>query len=123
RMPARSVWVRSPSDALPHCGIFSVRPAHPWQAPSAGIVYLCLHTGGLMDSTQLQPWQARRIRDALRPALGYLSRLQRRMELTGFPPGDPLYLATVRAQRAMQDLLVELHYLSCQSGVGRARGE
>ena len=72
-----------------------------------------------MDSKGLKPWQARKIRASLQPALGYLSRLQRRMELTGFPPGDPLYLATVKAQKALHDLLVDLHYLSCEGGVGR----
>jgi len=56
---------------------------------------------------------------ALQRATGYLSRLKRRMEVTGFPPDDPLYVTTLKAHRAMQDLLMELHYLSCESGVGR----
>ena len=72
-----------------------------------------------MNSRTLRPWQARKIREALQTSLGYLTRLQRRMELTGFPPDDRLYVATVKAQHAMQDLLVELHYLSCEGGVGR----
>jgi len=42
------------------------------------------------------------------------------MELTGFPPDDELYVLTVKAQRDMQDLLMEVHYLSCESGVGQA---
>jgi hypothetical protein len=71
-----------------------------------------------MNSEQLRPWQARKIRKALVPALGYLTRLQRRMELTGFPPNDPLYVATVKAQTALESLLIDLHYRSCQSGVG-----
>jgi hypothetical protein len=72
-----------------------------------------------MNSNQLRPWQARKIRKALQPALGYLARLQRRMELTGFPPNDPLYVATVKAQKALERLLIDLHYRSCESGVGR----
>jgi hypothetical protein len=72
-----------------------------------------------MDSSKLQPWQARKMFAALQRATGYLSRLKRRMEVTGFPPDDPLYLVTLQAQRAMQDLLMELHYRSCKSGVGR----
>jgi hypothetical protein len=73
----------------------------------------------MMDSKKLKPWQARKIRKSLASALGYLTRLKRRMELTGFPPNDPLYLAAVKAQEAMQSLLSSLHYLSCESGVGR----
>jgi hypothetical protein len=72
-----------------------------------------------MDGNQLRLWQARKIRKALEPALGYLTRLQRRMELTGFPPQDPLYTATVKARNALESLLIDLHYRSCQSGVGR----
>jgi hypothetical protein len=75
-----------------------------------------------VDSSNLQPWQARKIFAALQRATGYLSRLKRRMEVTGFPPHDPLFLATVKAHRAMQDLLMELHYLSCESGVWRRPG-
>ena len=62
------------------------------------------------------------MREKLQPALGYLSRLQRRMELTGFPPDDPLYLLTRDARGTLQDLLMKLHYLSCESGVGRSPG-
>ena len=69
-----------------------------------------------MNSSELQTWQARKIRDVLRPALGYLSRLKRRMEVTGFPPDDELYVLTVKAQQLMQELLMELHYLSSESG-------
>ncbi len=72
-----------------------------------------------MNSKQLRPWQARKIRATLQPALGYLTRLQRRMELKGFPPNDSLYLATVRLRNDMQSLLMDLHYKSCESGVGR----
>ena len=72
-----------------------------------------------MDSTKLEPWQARKMFAALQRATGYLSRLKRRMEVTGFPPDDPLLVATIKAHHAMQDLLMELHYLSCESGVGR----
>jgi hypothetical protein len=76
-----------------------------------------------VDETKLQPWQARKIREALQPALGYLTRLQRRMEVTGFPPDDRLYMAAVKAQTSLQTLLVELHYLSCGSGIGRPPGK
>jgi hypothetical protein len=45
------------------------------------------------------------------------------MELTGFPPDDRLYVATVKAQKALESLLIDLHYLSCEGGVGRRREE
>ena len=72
-----------------------------------------------MNRKSLQPWQARKIRETLQPALGYLTRLKHRMEATGFPPDDRLYIAATNAQRSLQDLLVELHYLSCERGVGQ----
>ena len=72
-----------------------------------------------MDSSDLRPWQARKIRRQLESALSYLTRLKRRMELRGFPPNEPLYLAATQAQNGLQSLLVQLHYLSCESGVGR----
>src|SRR5215471_14632906 len=74
-----------------------------------------------MDSESLRKWQIKKIHDALAPTLGYLSRLQRRMELKGFPPDDPLFQKAVKAQAAMQSLVMELHYLSCDGGVGRPR--
>ena len=77
--------------------------------------------GREMDSKRLKPWQARKIRERLQPALGYLTTLKRRMEQTAFLPTDPLYLATVTAHRALQDLLMDLHYLSCESGVGQPK--
>jgi hypothetical protein len=76
-----------------------------------------------VDSSNLRPWQALKIRKSLEKALGYLARLQRRMELMGFPPNDPLFVMTVRTRHDMQMLLMELHYLSCESGVGRKRSE
>ena len=76
-----------------------------------------------MNSRSLKRWQTSKIQEPLSPALGYLTRLKRRMELTGFPPDDTLYVAAVQAQRAMQDLLVELHYLSCENGVGRPESD
>ena len=71
-----------------------------------------------MNRNKLNPWQARKMIEKLQPALGYLSRMQRRMELTGFPPNDRLYVATVQARNSLQSLLVDLHYLSCEGGVG-----
>jgi hypothetical protein len=72
-----------------------------------------------MDSTKIKPWQARRMHTTLLPALGYLCRLRERMEKRGFPPNDKLLKLTVAAYNAIHSLTVELHYMSCESGVGR----
>jgi hypothetical protein len=72
-----------------------------------------------VDSTHLRPWQAKALYAALRPALGFLYRLQQRMEKRGFPPNDKLLRLTANACDALHSLCIELHYLSCMSGVGR----
>jgi hypothetical protein len=56
---------------------------------------------------------------ALRPALGYLHRMRQRMGRRGFLPNDELLKLTVSAYNAIHSLTVELHYMSCESGVGR----
>jgi hypothetical protein len=78
--------------------------------------------GSRMDSSKLKTWQARRMHDALSPALGYLSRLRSRMETVGFPPDDKLF-GVSEAQSIMQQLVMELHYLSCKRGVGQPERE
>ena len=69
---------------------------------------------------QLTREQARKVHAKLWPYANYLIRLRERMELTGFAGNDPLYQKTLAAQTAIQDLTMELHYQSCQSGVGRS---
>jgi len=75
-----------------------------------------------MDSRDLTRGQAERLREVVVPYLRYLhrlQRLQRRMELQGFPPNDRLYQLVCQTYDKVHNLCVELHYLSCQSGVGR----
>ena len=72
-----------------------------------------------MDSTRIKPWQAKLMYATLRPALGYLCRLREHMERRGFPPNDKLLKLTIAAYNAIHSLTVELHYMSCESGVGR----
>jgi hypothetical protein len=72
-----------------------------------------------MDSTKIKPWQAKLMYATLRPALGYLCRLRERMERRGFPPNDKLLKLTEAAYNAIHSLTVELHYMSCEGGVGR----
>jgi hypothetical protein len=42
------------------------------------------------------------------------------MERRGFPPDDKLLRLTENAFNALHALAIELHYMSCASGVGRA---
>ncbi len=52
--------------------------------------------------------------------LNYLTRLQQRMEKIGFPLNDPFYQSVKKARESIFDLSMDLHYLSCAGGVGRA---
>jgi hypothetical protein len=76
-----------------------------------------------MDSSKLTTEQAARLSKSLYPHLNYLCRMRRRMELIGFPPGDPLFLLVSRAYDSLQQLSVEVHYMSCGSGVGKPSSE
>jgi len=68
---------------------------------------------------KLQPWQARRIHQAFQPSVGYLHRLKSRMLKVGFIQDDLLYQLVSQAYDTIQVLSMQLHYLSCKSGVGR----
>ena len=72
-----------------------------------------------MRSDDLKHWQAARVNDALRPTVAYLGRLKRRMEKRGFPQDERLMVLVAQAEAVMQDLSMELHYVSCKWGVGR----
>ena len=71
-----------------------------------------------MDARTIETWQAAHVRKALFPLFNYLFRLRRRMEKV-FPPSDKLLALVNKAYDAMHTLYNELHYLSCESGVGR----
>jgi hypothetical protein len=72
-----------------------------------------------MDSTSIKPRQATLMYGAVKPAVTYLYRLRERMERRGFPPNDKLLKLTDAAYKAVHALAVELHYMGCESGVGR----
>jgi hypothetical protein len=72
-----------------------------------------------MDSDDLTTEQARQMHESLFRLANYLHRLVSRMEKRGFPPNDRLYQHAKRAYDAVCSLGVELHYLSCKSGVGK----
>ena len=55
--------------------------------------------------------------------LTYLGRLEKQMHKRHFPPDGKLQQLVRNAYNAMHALNVEVHYLSCDSGVGRPRRE
>jgi hypothetical protein len=72
-----------------------------------------------MESQDLTNAQAAAIVGRLRPTLGYLNRLERRMETCGFPPDDRLLVLVREARDAMHGLTVAMHYTGCCGQVGR----
>jgi hypothetical protein len=70
-----------------------------------------------MNSNHLSREQARKMHAALVPTLRYLNRLYERLNARSFPPDDRLYRAAFKAQAAMMELVMVLHYLTCD-GVG-----
>jgi hypothetical protein len=72
-----------------------------------------------VDSSNLDPRVAEQLTRAVRRRLDWFGQLRRRMELRGFPPTDPLYLAVTRCYDAAQELHVRTHYVSCDA---RRRG-
>ena len=62
---------------------------------------------------------ARTVAEKLRPMLGYLNRLHRRMEKVGFLAGDPALKFVAKARDAMHELTIDLHYQSCAHQTGR----
>lgn len=70
---------------------------------------------------KVERWQAERISKEMFHCVNYLSRLQGRMVEVGFVRKDKLLQLVREAYDAMRCLSVELHYLSCQGGVGRPK--
>jgi hypothetical protein len=75
-----------------------------------------------MRSAQLTEYQLDEIAKRIWPALNYLGRLEQRMRDEQFPDSDRLLVLVKQANRAVFDVHLELHYLSCD-GVGRPRKE
>jgi hypothetical protein len=74
-----------------------------------------------MRSEQLTEAQIEALHAKVRPTLEYLGRLEQRMVDQQFPEADRLLRMVREAHEAIYSLSVELHYLSCDSGVGRPR--
>jgi hypothetical protein len=71
-----------------------------------------------MNSDDIKHAQPKVIEAALEPMVGYLHRLQARMEKVGFTPSDSYFQAVARAYDATQALCMATHYLTCD-GAGR----
>jgi len=67
--------------------------------------------------------QAAALGERIGPMVAYLARVRERMTRVGFPVADPLYQSVMRAENALRDITVKLHYMSCAGGVGRPRDE
>jgi hypothetical protein len=61
-----------------------------------------------MRSTDLTRQQLTTVRESLAPTLRYLNKMLCRMQHRYFPNDDPVWMATLEAQRAMQKLVNEL---------------
>jgi hypothetical protein len=76
-----------------------------------------------MDSRDLTPEQCRKLQQQLRPSLLYLHALLERCRQQAFPTDDKVRQLAEAAHDAVFSLNVELHYLSCEHGVGRLSRE
>jgi hypothetical protein len=72
-----------------------------------------------VTSADLSKEQIHRLKAQATRHLRYFNRLVDRMTRVGFPPSDSLWIGAVQARNALHALSVELHYLTCDSGVGR----
>ena len=70
-----------------------------------------------MTSRDLTRQQLTTVKQSLEPTLRYLNKLLRRMQHRYFPNDDPVWIATLEAQRAMQKLLNELHRAESEARV------
>ena|SRR5579859_3854374 len=70
-----------------------------------------------MNGNNVTKEQAKKMHAALMPALRHINRLMERLNARGFLPNDRLYQASFKVQAAMSELVMTLHYLTCD-GVG-----
>jgi hypothetical protein len=66
-----------------------------------------------MRCEELTQDQADALKKKFRPMLRYLGSLKMRMNRRGFLQNDPLMIAVCRAEAAIHELSVLMHYLSC----------
>ena len=67
--------------------------------------------------------QAAALQERIGPMVSYLVRVRELMPKAGFTLVDPLYQSVMKAENALRGLWTELHYMSCEGGVGESRDE
>ena len=67
--------------------------------------------------------QAAALQERIGPWVNYIVRVRERMTKVGFTTADPFYATVMRAEDAIRDLWIKLHYMSCAGGVGEPRDE
>ena len=60
---------------------------------------------------------AKKMKAVIGPMVNYLMRLQQRTDQIGFEPTDPFHLSVKKAKESVYSLSIDLHYMSCVSGV------
>jgi hypothetical protein len=76
-----------------------------------------------VTSDDLTPDQAEALKAIVGRQLRFLNRMVGRMQQRQFPVDDAVWLASIAARNAAQDLFVACHYAGCKSGVGRPAKE
>jgi hypothetical protein len=77
-----------------------------------------------MDSSNLRPDQCRITRKRVMEMKRYLRRVNERMQRRRFPHDDQLWKRVSNAENALHSLWVDLHYRSCNMGLGdEVRGD
>jgi len=67
--------------------------------------------------------QATALMERIGPWVNYIVRVRERMTKVGFTSADPLYVSVMKAEHALREVWITLHYMSCAGGVGKPREE
>jgi hypothetical protein len=57
------------------------------------------------------------------PWVNYIVRLRERMTKVGFALTDPINQSVMKAEQALREVWITLHYMSCAGGVGEPAEE